>query len=340
MGKNETINLLPGDYLFREGDFDKTAFIIESGAIELLKNTGDKQVVLAEVGKGALFGEMAVIDNSARSASARAKSACVLTVIDETKLKSYLSSSPTVALDMMRRLSSYARSANEKLSIDPFSNENNIAGVNSLNSPKPLNTDINTAKTLKEFNDDLDDFARISPSRPLAFSGITILALTVIFMIWASITQLDVTVSTRGKILTSIPNVLAQANYSSVLKTLLVKEGDSIEEGQPIAEFDATFTASDYRNSERELLSLNQDLDRLTAERALVLDQPYRIPRSELQAELFAGFSDDFKKETKTRLNEIVELGIAKKRAEIERKRLRDKVLIDLKLTNESLKEN
>ena len=80
MSAGNKINLLPGDYVFREGEFGQTAYIIETGTMELTKYTGDEHTVLTELEKGALFGEMAIIDNSARSASARAKTECVLKV--------------------------------------------------------------------------------------------------------------------------------------------------------------------------------------------------------------------------------------------------------------------
>ena len=84
MSKEEILNLLPGDYIFREGEFGQHAYIINSGTVELVKFTGDQQSVLAELEKGALFGEMAIIDGSARSASARAKTECVLKVVSES----------------------------------------------------------------------------------------------------------------------------------------------------------------------------------------------------------------------------------------------------------------
>ena len=69
---------LPGDFVFREGEFGKVAYVIEEGEIELVKFTGDEYITLAEISKGALFGEMAIIDGSPRSGSARAKTTCTL----------------------------------------------------------------------------------------------------------------------------------------------------------------------------------------------------------------------------------------------------------------------
>ena len=37
MSANQKVNLLPGDYLFREGEFGQTAYLIDEGTIELVK---------------------------------------------------------------------------------------------------------------------------------------------------------------------------------------------------------------------------------------------------------------------------------------------------------------
>ena len=111
---------LVGDFIFREGEQGDTAYVVESGVVELVKFTGEDYITLNEITAGTLFGEMAIIDGSPRSASARAKEECVLKEITEEQLKTYMSRSPDTSLDMMRRLASYARSANEKLNKDAF----------------------------------------------------------------------------------------------------------------------------------------------------------------------------------------------------------------------------
>ncbi|MFL2831437.1 MAG: cyclic nucleotide-binding domain-containing protein [Candidatus Puniceispirillaceae bacterium] len=290
MSANQKVNLLPGDYLFREGEFGQTAYLIDEGTIELVKFTGDQQTVLAELEKGALFGEMAIIENSARSASARAKTNCTLSIVTEEKLKRHLSSSPNVALDMMRKLAGYARSANEKLTRDAFATDalekqDEISSEVRKKDGKSL--DFQTKRTLREFNDDIDEFSDISPKRSLTISGILIICLVLAFGIWASIAKIDVTVSSRGMIMTSIPNVDVQSNYSSVVKQLLIKEGDSIKKGQPIVTFDETLTAADYRDTEEQLIAVEKDLDRTEKELAFIQDKGFSLPTDPLQKAIF-----------------------------------------------------
>ena len=289
MSKEEILNLLPGDYIFREGEFGQHAYIINSGTVELVKFTGDQQSVLAELEKGALFGEMAIIDGSARSASARAKTECVLKVVSEEQLKKHLSSSPTASLDMMRRLASYVRNANERLNRDAFAEVPEIDSPSGDTSDKSDNVDVYTKKTLREFNDDLDEFAKISPKKPLAVAGMVIIAMVLSFGVWASFAEIDVTVSTRGKILTSIPNVEVQSNHSSVVKTILVREGDDVVKGQALALFDETLIASDFRNTKDELAATNKDITRTKAELNFILDKEFEAPSSKLQLAVFEG---------------------------------------------------
>ena len=290
MSKPNKLNLLPGDFIFREGEFGHTAYIIESGSVELIKFIGDQHTVLAELdAKGSLFGEMAIIENSPRSAAARAKTECVLTVITEQELKKHLSSSPNASLEMMRRLASYARSANERLSRDAFSEVPEDSDTGKSSQSAPQNVDTATKKTLREFNDDLDEFSKISPKRPLMIAGMSIIAMVISFGVWASMAEIDVTVSSRGKILTSIPNVEAQSNHSSVIKTILVREGDEVEKGQPIALFDETLVASDFRNSKEELAATEKAILSIQAELNFMTGRAFTPPRDPLQLSIFNG---------------------------------------------------
>jgi CRP/FNR family cyclic AMP-dependent transcriptional regulator len=62
----------PGDRVFREGDTGSCAYIIQDGSIEITKKVVDKDIVLGVVTKGGIFGEMALVDNAPRMASAHA----------------------------------------------------------------------------------------------------------------------------------------------------------------------------------------------------------------------------------------------------------------------------
>ncbi len=317
---------LPGDFIFREGEFGKVAYVIEEGDIELVKFTGDEYITLAEITKGALFGEMAIIDGSPRSGSARAKTSCILREVTEEQLKQYLSASPQTSLDMMRRLAGYARSANEKLNRDAFESSKKSEEDKNVNSTEIKNVqndilkkekiDNFTNKTLREFNDDIDQFSEINPNKPLFISGFVIILIVTAFVIWASVTSIDITVATRGQISTEIPNVNVQSNYDSVIKKILVKEGDRVQTGQILAKFDETLLASDIRDTKIKLNSNNDNLIRTQAELAYLDDKKLPLPSDKIQLAIFKGFTleiDTQKNANKTKLNQLnVDLKIIK----------------------------
>lgn len=80
-----------GGFVFKEGEEGSVAYIIQEGAVDIVKNIDDEEKVLATVGKGAIFGEMALIDNSPRMAAAKAVEPTTVIIVTrqmfEDKLK-------------------------------------------------------------------------------------------------------------------------------------------------------------------------------------------------------------------------------------------------------------
>jgi len=76
-----------GEYIFREGDEGDEAYLIIDGTVDIVKISGDQELVIAQVGKGAIIGEMALIDSEPRMASARAASETSVSVIPSDDIK-------------------------------------------------------------------------------------------------------------------------------------------------------------------------------------------------------------------------------------------------------------
>ncbi|MBF0130585.1 MAG: cyclic nucleotide-binding domain-containing protein, partial [Alphaproteobacteria bacterium] len=77
----EKIALEAGQYLFHEGESGDRAYLVASGRIEISKKAEDDVVVLAVVGRGEFVGEMALVDDFPRMASARAIEPTALVVV-------------------------------------------------------------------------------------------------------------------------------------------------------------------------------------------------------------------------------------------------------------------
>ena len=87
-----------GDVIFTAGDDGHHMYVIQDGEVEVV--VGDQ--VIDTVGPGGVFGEMALIDRSPRSATVRAKSDCRVVPIDETKFMNHVHRTPFFARQVMR----------------------------------------------------------------------------------------------------------------------------------------------------------------------------------------------------------------------------------------------
>ncbi len=94
-----------GTEIFRQGDGGHTMFAIVEGTVEIERDGR----VLEELGEGQFFGEMALIDQSPRSATARTKTACRLVALDEKRFMFMVQQTPFFALEVMRTLTTRLR---------------------------------------------------------------------------------------------------------------------------------------------------------------------------------------------------------------------------------------
>ena len=70
-----------GNRIFKEGDEGNIAYVVESGEVEIFKTVDGVETVLGTVGKGGIFGEMALIDSKPRMAGARAKKGSTVVLV-------------------------------------------------------------------------------------------------------------------------------------------------------------------------------------------------------------------------------------------------------------------
>lgn len=87
-----------GEVIFRQGEEGKYMFVVKSGEIQI--KLGDR--VVETVGHGGIIGEMAMLDNSARSASAVAGTDCEVVPIDLRRFLFLLQQTPFFAIEVMR----------------------------------------------------------------------------------------------------------------------------------------------------------------------------------------------------------------------------------------------
>jgi PAS domain S-box-containing protein len=109
-----------GEVLFSEGDAGTSFCIIKSGTIEILKGdpVSGKQIKLAIRGKGDFFGEMSLIEDSPRFATAKSVGESIVLELSRYAFNELVKKNPPVALKVMGVLSSRLRQADLQMISD------------------------------------------------------------------------------------------------------------------------------------------------------------------------------------------------------------------------------
>ena len=100
-----------GETIFRQYDMGAEMYIVLEGEVEL--TIGEN--VVETMGPGEPFGEMALIDQVPRVATATAKTACKLAVIPEKRFLFMVQTAPEFALQIMKVMADRLRTMNARM---------------------------------------------------------------------------------------------------------------------------------------------------------------------------------------------------------------------------------
>lgn len=94
-----------GEVLFLEGDIGRALFILESGSVELTKKDADgKERPIYRLKPGDFFGEMALLEQLPRTASARSLEKSQLHLLYRSKLDALIHSYPRIGVSILGHL--------------------------------------------------------------------------------------------------------------------------------------------------------------------------------------------------------------------------------------------
>ena len=96
----ETIE--PGQVVFRQGDAGDCAYFVQSGEVEVVRDDGGCDVVLARLGAGQYFGEMALLSSEPRNATVRAAATTKLARLGKRNFLTMLSAMPAARQDILK----------------------------------------------------------------------------------------------------------------------------------------------------------------------------------------------------------------------------------------------
>ncbi|MBV8215878.1 MAG: cyclic nucleotide-binding domain-containing protein [Verrucomicrobia bacterium] len=97
-----------GQIIFRDGESRDFMYVVKKGEVDIVI----RDQVVETVGEDGFFGELALIDRAPRSATAIARTDCILIKIDERQFLYLVQETPFFALIVMRTMAARIRRRN------------------------------------------------------------------------------------------------------------------------------------------------------------------------------------------------------------------------------------
>jgi CRP/FNR family cyclic AMP-dependent transcriptional regulator len=105
-----------GETIFRMGDPGTHLYLIEAGRVKITTTSPDgREALVAIIGRGEIFGELALFDAGLRTADARTMEQTVLHALSHDIFRRYVQAHPKVAWEMFRILAGRLRAADEAI---------------------------------------------------------------------------------------------------------------------------------------------------------------------------------------------------------------------------------
>ncbi len=104
-----------GSVLCREGDPGNEMYVIQAGRVTISKRVGEIEKVLTTLGPGEFFGEMSILNNKPRSATATCAEPSKILVIDAKTFEAMIRGNAEIAIRMIKKLADRLQETNEQI---------------------------------------------------------------------------------------------------------------------------------------------------------------------------------------------------------------------------------
>lgn len=108
-------NFSEGDLIIKQGTEGDCLYVIQEGKVEVIAETGDKEVKLTELGPGEFFGEMGLFEKDVRSCTVRAIGKAKILTIDKRNFYQTIQKDPALAIRLLETMSRRIRQTNQKV---------------------------------------------------------------------------------------------------------------------------------------------------------------------------------------------------------------------------------
>jgi CRP/FNR family transcriptional regulator, cyclic AMP receptor protein len=104
-----------GHVLFKEGEPGNEMFVIQAGKVRISKTVRDVEKTLVVLGAGEFFGEMSILNNKPRSATATVDDNAKLLVIDPKTFEAMVRGNAEIAVRMIKKLAARLQETDEQI---------------------------------------------------------------------------------------------------------------------------------------------------------------------------------------------------------------------------------
>lgn len=101
---SELASYQDGEVLFHAGDAADFAYVIVAGEVDIVTELDDREIVSSSLGPQQLFGELALLNDSPRTATLRARGALQVLRISADMFLDLLRNNADMSMDVLRQL--------------------------------------------------------------------------------------------------------------------------------------------------------------------------------------------------------------------------------------------
>ena len=115
--KNKKLGRLynDGEIVIKQAEQGDCLYVIQDGKVEIIDESGEKEIRLAELGETEFFGEMGLFEKDVRSCTVRALGDAKIMTIDKRNFYKTIQKDPTLAYRLLEKMSNRLRDTNKKL---------------------------------------------------------------------------------------------------------------------------------------------------------------------------------------------------------------------------------
>lgn len=115
---------------------------------------------------------------------------------------------------------------------------------------------------------------RVKRSAPIML--LAIVSFFIVFLIWASLADIDEVTRGEGKVIPSGQNKIVDHLEGGIIKKILVQEGDTVEQGQVLVLIDNTVAEARYKEGQEQFFRMFATVERLKTQ---IEGKPFELPK-------------------------------------------------------------